>query len=126
MKIIFGLSLILLLFSSCSKEKKQNKLITGHVWKIESLISGGVDITSSCNNDDRWIFSDSGTFEWDAGSVLCSASSASSVYGTWDILKDDEITIQINGSSEQTGTLSLTEDAMIWTFPDGVKFVFLK
>lgn len=123
MKLIFGFFLIFVLFS-CSKEKKYNNLITGHAWRIQSLTSNGTELLGSCNDDDFWIFDESGTFEWDLGNELCTASSPGSLYGTWVIDKEN-ITTEINGSSPETGELSLTDEAMVWTFSTS-KFIFVK
>ncbi|CAN5127618.1 hypothetical protein BH11BAC5_BH11BAC5_54760 [soil metagenome] len=119
-KIIFTTAVLLLLFTSCKKDKSTasgtcNKTVadiagTYAILKIEVGMNGVfLDITSqqdACEKDDRLTLNANGTSAYQDLGTVCSPSGDDS--GTWSIDANGRMTIKDNGGNDDISSADIT------------------
>ncbi len=88
--LVFAL-FITLLASSCKKEvvvpaPTSAEILQSKVWKLSSVTEGGAVVAlTTCQTDDKFSFSATGSFEQNYGTTKCTAQVANSFTGNWSV-----------------------------------------
>jgi hypothetical protein len=90
MKKLLAFTLFIALFTSSCKKKEvvltSAEILQSKVWKLSSVTEGGAAVAlTTCQTDDRFSFSTTGSFEQNYGTTKCSAQVANSFTGNWSV-----------------------------------------
>lgn len=103
-----------LIGGGCSKEQRDTDLLTAHFWKVEKFIENGVDVTQTCDEDDRLFFYEGGSYDYFYGDTHCGPSEPSMFTGSWTLNKEELIMVNPAGAVTWSIT-TLTADALVIT-----------
>lgn len=91
---------LLVVLSSCKKNKSNSELILGD-WQVAALtvdppqIQNGVVITDlyaqmeDCDKDNYYSFYSNNTYKFDQGAVICDSLEPQNISGNWSFLNDE-------------------------------------